>query len=364
MEKIHASVLVEFRKPLRMMSFSRPRLRRGEILVRLTASGVCGSDHHIWMGMDERVSLPIILGHEGVGIIEEIKGEKDDIFGNPLKSGDPIIWNRGVTCGSCPFCTVFKEPSLCPHRWTYGISKTCREPPYLNGCYSEAIVLDGRTEIIKLDEDVDHATIVPASCSGATSAHSIELHPPRIGDTVLIQGPGPLGIFHVAFSKEYGASRVIIIGGTEERLEMARRFGADETINRRETTLEERIEIIREMTGGLGVDVAYECSGSVEAFMEGLHHVRMGGAYVVPGFGVAGGEASIDCFRLITRKNIKIQGVWVSDSSHLYRAVRLIQNGRFPFGDLVSHRLPLSEATEALRLVGERKATKVVLIPG
>jgi hypothetical protein len=89
----------------------------------------------------------------------------------------------------------------------------------------------------------------------------------------------------------------------------------------------------------------------------------MGGAYVVPGFGVPSGEASVDCFRFITRKNIKIQGVWVSDASHLYRAVKLVQSKKFPFEDFVSHKIPLSDATEALRLVGERKATKIVLIP-
>ncbi|MFB0523834.1 MAG: zinc-binding dehydrogenase [Candidatus Bathyarchaeia archaeon] len=363
MKKIQAAVLTEFNKPLQMRSFNHPELRDKEILVRITASGVCGSDVHMWKGLDKRVSLPIILGHEGVGIIEEITEEKVDIFGKPLNIGDPIIWDRGVTCGKCLYCTVYKTPSLCTNRWTYGISKACIDPPCLNGCYSEAIVLDRRTNVIKLDEDTDPVTLVSASCSGATSAHSFKLHPPKIGEIALVQGPGPLGIFHVAFAREYGASEILVIGGTEKRLVMCKKFGATMIINRRETTLEEREKIIFDITEGRGVDVAYECSGSVNAFMEGLRHLRIGGTYVVPGFGVPSGEAMVDCYRFITRKNLKIQGVWVSDTSHLYQAVKLVQSKKYPFKEFVSHRLPLTEATEALRLVDERKAVKVVLLP-
>lgn len=362
-DNIEAAVLEEFRKPLEMKRFERPKLKKGEILVKITASGVCGSDAHIWKGLDPRVATPLILGHEGVGVIDEIAGEKIDIFGKPLNEGDAIIWDRGVVCGMCHYCTVHKTPSLCINRWTYGISKPCSEPPYLNGCYSEAIVLHEKTKVIKLEDSINPVTLVPASCSGATSAHSFELHPPKIGETVLILGPGPLGVFHVAFSKEHGASDIIVTGGTKERLEMCKKFGATETINRHETSLEEREKMILELTEGRGIDVAYECSGTISAFIEGLRHLRIGGAFVVPGFGVPSGAATIDCFRLITRKNVKIQGVWVSDTEHLFRAVKLVQSGKYPFQELVTHTKSLAEATEALRLVEERRAVKVVLTP-
>jgi len=363
LRKVRAAVVTEFGKPLEMQNFKVPKLREGQVLVRITASGVCGSDVHIWKGLDPRVKTPLILGHEGIGVVENLAGEKSDVFGNVLNVGDNIIWDRGVVCGVCHYCVIHKTPSLCVNRWTYGISKTCAEPPYLNGCYSEAMVLDEKTKIIKLDKQIDPVTLVSASCSGATSAHSFDLHPLKTGETVLVQGPGPIGVFHVAFAKEQGASEIIVIGGTEKRLALCRKFGATTTINRHETTLQERKEIIRELTGGRGVDVAYECSGTVQAFMEGLQHIRVGGAYLVPGFGVPSGEAKIDCYHLITRKNVKIQGVWVSDTEHLYRAVKLVLSGKYPFRELVTHKLPLTEATEALQLVEERKALKVVLVP-
>jgi len=362
MEKIRAAVLTEFKKPLEMRGFDYPKLRDGEILTRVTASGVCGSDLHMWKGLDPRIKLPMILGHEGVGSVEEVAGEKRDIFGKPVRFGDTVIWDRGVTCGVCPYCTVYETPSLCVNRWTYGISKSSSTPPYLNGCYAEALVLDTRTNVINLDGKVDPVLLAPASCSGATAAHSFQLHSPKVGETVLVQGSGPLGIFHVAFAKKYGASEIIVIGGTEKRLAVCRKFGA-ETINRRETTVEEREARVLELTDGLGVDVAYECSGTVDAFTEGLRHLRIGGVYVVPGFGVPSGEANVDCYRFITRKNLRVQGVWVSDTSHLYQALKLVESMHVLFKDLVSHRLPLTEATEALQCVEEREAVKVVLQP-
>ena len=121
MRKVRAAVVTEFGRPLEMKGFDCPRLKKGQVLVKITASGVCGSDVHIWKGLDPRVSIPLILGHEGVGVIQEISGEKADVFGKRLSMGDPVIWDRGVTCGMCHYCAVEKTPSVCANRWTYGI---------------------------------------------------------------------------------------------------------------------------------------------------------------------------------------------------------------------------------------------------
>ena len=135
-------VLEKFNEPLVMRTFPIPTLKEGEVLVKIEAAGVCGSDVHMWEGRDPRIRLPMILGHEGVGEIVEINGEKRDVHGRPLKRGDEVLWNRGVTCGHCYFCKVKMEPSLCPNRWVYGIHTSCAEPPYLTGNYSEFLLLD------------------------------------------------------------------------------------------------------------------------------------------------------------------------------------------------------------------------------
>mgnify|MGYP001251091541 CR=1 FL=1 len=358
-----AMVLTAFNHELEQREIEIPSLQEGQILVKITAAGVCGSDVHMWKGNDPRTPLPIILGHEGVGKIVEIKGQRTTIEQEALKVGDAIFWNRGVSCGHCYFCTVAKTPAFCPQRWTYGITKACDQWPYLNGCYAEYIVLSPDTDIFKLPPDLDPGVIVPASCSGATAAHCFDYIKPRIGDTVLIQGPGPVGIFAAYYASLQGAGEIIMIGGTDSRLEMAKKFGVTTTLNRKKTSEQERREIIMELTGGRGVDYAIEAVGNPSAVKEGLSLVRNGGVYLSVGFGDPNGSVEVDCFRDIGRKNLTYQGIWVSDTRHAQVALQGVLKNPSLFEVLVSHRLPLVEANSALNLMAKKEAIKVVLIP-
>ena len=99
-----AAVLQQFNEPLALQTFPLVPLADGEVRVRIKAAGVCGSDVHMWRGQDPRTPLPMILGHEGVGEIAEINGTKLDLFGRELKPGDPVLWERGVMCGTCVQC--------------------------------------------------------------------------------------------------------------------------------------------------------------------------------------------------------------------------------------------------------------------
>ena len=165
----------QFNQPLKMKTFPIPGVKENEILVKVLAVGVCGSDVHMWEGRDPRTRLPMILGHEGTGEIAALGCAKRDIEGNELKVGDRVLWSRGVTCGQCYFCRVKMEPSLCPNRWVHGIHTSCADPPYLTGNYSEYLLLDGRMSFFKVGPEVDLAVLVPASCSGATAAHAFDL---------------------------------------------------------------------------------------------------------------------------------------------------------------------------------------------
>lgn len=355
--KIRVSVLREFNQPLVIEERQLPSLKEGETLVRIRASGVCGSDVHMWKGNDPRISLPLILGHEGVGEVEDIKGEKEDIFGDKLRQGDFIIWDRGITCGNCYFCTIKKEPSLCPHRQVYGITR--------DGCYVTYLILLKETKIIKIEEKIDPAVLAPASCSGATTAHTIEQCKILEGDTIVIQGPGPMGIFALAFAREKGADKIFVIGTSrsEERLKLCLKFGATGVLNINETSFEERISYIKEETKGMGANVVINCTNSPYAIKEGLKMTAPGGTYTLPGIATPIGEIPISFYEDVARKNIKIQGVWVSDAHHLYQVVKLILSRKYPFEKLITHRFKLEEATEALKVVDSRKAMKAVLIP-
>ena len=363
--KAKAAVLTRFNEPLELQEFEVGPLGEGEVLVKITAAGVCGSDVHMWHAKDPRTPLPIILGHEGVGEIAQIGGRKADVFGRELKPGDKVMWERGIMCGKCYYCVVKKQPSLCPSRKTYGISLSCKESPHLRGCYAEYLHLLPNAHMIRIDDDIDPAVLVPASCSGATGAHAVELADVAPGDNVVIIGPGPVGLYILAMVLERGAAKVIVLGTDADamRLQWCREFGAQETISVSQTTLEQRVDRVRELTNGLGANVVFECTGVRAAAEEGLHYVAPYGTYLIPGIATPVGESTIRFFEQIARKNVRLQGVWVSDTGHLYRAIQLVLSRRYPFEKVITHRFGLEEATKALETVAAREAMKAVLVP-
>ena len=140
-------------------------------------------------------------------------------------------------------------------------------------------------------------------------------------------------------------------------------MGATMLLNRRATTAEERREAILDSTQGRGVDVAYEAAGTGEAVREGINLVRHGGLYALVGFGQPGGKVTLDCFSDLVRKNLHLQGVWVSHTRHTFQAIQLILQNRDKFRRLVSHQFPLRQATEALETMMGKEALKAVLLP-
>lgn len=359
-----AAVLERFNEPLVMREFPVSPLAGQEVLVRILAAGVCGSDVHMWRGKDPRTPLPLILGHEGVGEVAEIGGKKEDVLGRRLKVGDVVMWERGIMCGRCYYCVIKKQPALCTQRKTYGISVSCKEPPHLQGCYAESIHLLAGAHAIRLDGEVDAATLVAASCSGATAAHTVELCDIKQGDTVVVQGPGPLGLFVVAFAVDRGAEvHVFGVAADRKRLQFCREFGAAGTVVVEETTEDERREYVLQATQGRGANVVIDCTGVAGAMREGLGMAAPYGVYALPGIATPVGEVPLRLYEEVARKNVRIQGVWVSDTSHLYQAIRLVRGGRFPFERLVTHRFSLETATAALETMERREAIKAVLIP-
>ena len=151
-----------------------------------------------------------------------------------------------------------------------------------------------------------------ASCSGATTAHAFDLCPVHAGDSVLVQGVGPVGAFAVAFARAGGAQEIIVVGGTRSRLELCQRLGATHLIDRNATTFEERVRMVKEITNGRGVDLAVEGAGTIDAFAEGPSYVRIGGSYAVAGIAEPRDLVPFDVFRDVARKNLHMQGVWVS----------------------------------------------------
>src|SRR5436190_5261634 len=227
-----ASILESFKAPLRVQEYPLPsRLEPGAALARTEMAGICGTDVHLWKG-ELPIGLPVILGHETVGRIEQLgAGLEKDWTGQPLRKGDRITWNSAVSCGRCYYCTEKRQPTRCPHRRAYGIGHRCDEAPHFLGGYAEFHYLQPGTTIFKLPDDLPTESMVGAGCALITAIHGVERTGVQWQDTVVVQGAGPVGIAALGVAKSAGASKVIVIGGPAHRLEMARQFGADETID-------------------------------------------------------------------------------------------------------------------------------------
>jgi threonine dehydrogenase-like Zn-dependent dehydrogenase len=219
------------------------------------------------------------------------------------------------------------------------------------------------TNILHIDEYkvTSYPLLASASCSGATAAHAIELACIQPGDVVLIQGSGPLGLFLTAFAREIGASKVITVGGSPQSLALASTLGADLTISHRNTSGDDRIALIREKFAQ-GVDVVLESAGKADAVNEGIEFLRTGGAYISAGFAIPGESVTLDCYYEIVRKQLRLQGVWVSHTRHLVHALALVSRDPEKFEAMVTHEFPLDQATDALKAMEDREAIKSAIV--
>lgn len=154
-----------------------------------------------------------------------------------------------------------------------------------------------------------------------------------------------------------------MIGGTKERLKMCEEFGATHVLDRNSTTACQRQEIIMDITNGRGVDLAIEAVGHPSAVSEGIKLVRNGGSYLSLGFGDPNGSVTLDCYYDIVRKNLRYQGVWVSDTKHLYMAVNVVLQNRELFKKMITNVYKLTDATKALEDMENKNTIKSVLKP-
>lgn len=369
MDNAYAMVVERYGEPLVRRNFPLPVPRDGEVRIRILATGICGSDVHVWRGQDERSHLPMILGHEGIGYVDAVRPGRLDLFGRELREGDLVVWNRGVSCKACYECLIKRRTYTCKHRWSYGFSKSILDYPYLNGSYASHMLLVPQTEILRLlpreevDPRADYVPYVSACCAGTTTACAFEQTRVESGDTVIIQGPGPLGLYGVLFAREAGAGKIIVIGGTQSRLELCRQAGATHIINRNESTPQERAEHIASLTDGRGGDAVFEFSGTAEAVAEGLPYTAVNGTYTSAGIAVDVGEVPINWFRSVARKNVTVRGVWVGDAKNTWQAVQVFSRHRDVLDQMITRRFPLEQATEALEVMERKQAMKVALLP-
>jgi threonine dehydrogenase-like Zn-dependent dehydrogenase len=363
---VTAAVLTRFEAPLEIQQFPDPPAPGpGEAIVEVDLAGICGTDVHLWLGQLP-ITLPVILGHETAGrLIALGDGLKADWTGQPLLNGDRITWASSIVCGECFYCRQKRQPTRCLSRKAYGISYPSTEAPHLRGGYAGKIHLRAGTAIFRLPDSLPSEAVVGAGCGLVTAIHGIERCPVEWGDVVVVQGAGPVGLAALAVARQAGASRVVVVGGPAHRLELARSFGADMTLDIADLrTPAERVKAVLDVTGGFGADIVIECVGHPEAVNEGIEMCRDGARFLVLGQYANAGNISFNP-HTITRKQLQIAGSWGFEPRHVHKAITLLDRTGLKelFAAEITHRFPLAEANRALETVRLWQSGKTVLLP-
>jgi L-iditol 2-dehydrogenase len=310
------------------------------------------------------VPFPIIPGHVSVGIAAKVRGDVRGVDGAAIVEGDRLVFfDVHRTCGRCRACAVTRTPTRCEARRVYGITDSASEG--LFGGWAEAIYLEPGVSMAKLPDSVPAETYISGGCGLITAVHAVDRASLILGDSVLVQGTGAVGLSVIALARLAGATRVIAFGAPADRLELATAMGADHVVDVQRTEQAERAQIVRDLTGGLGVDVAIEAAGSARAVEEALDLIRDGGRYVIAGHYTDAGPSAINVHQQINRKHLEIRGCWGSEVSHFVRALRVLERHHtsIPWRAIGARTYTLSELNQALADAEAMRLPKALVKP-
>ena len=329
----------------------------GEALIKVEAVGICASDLKCYHGAakfwgDENrpawAETEVIPGHEFVGTVVSLDAAAAERWG--IAVGDRVVSEQIVPCWECMYCKRGWYHMCAPHD-LYGFKR--RTP----GAMAEYMVYPGEALVHKVSKDIPahHAAFAePLSCS----LHAVERAQITFEDTVVVAGCGPIGLGMIAGAKSKNPARVIALDMAEEKLELAKRCGADLTIN---IATEDAVAMIKDLTDGYGADVYLEATGHPSAVPLGLNLLRKLGRYVE--YGVFGSDVSVDWSIISDDKELDVLGAHLGPYCWP-AAIRMIESGVLPMDEICTHQLPLSEFQRGLDLVASGKeSVKVSLIP-
>jgi putative phosphonate catabolism associated alcohol dehydrogenase len=335
----------------------------GEVLVRVTMSTICRSDIHSYEGHRPN-PCPGILGHEIIGTIEELgEGIKNDMRGDPLHVGDRITWSEYFFDGDCYYREVLDMPQKCNGVRKYGHDLATEDPHFLGGFAEYCYILPG-TWILKLPDELSDEEATPLNCGVATMASVTEAAQIGLGDAVVIQGLGLLGLYGAAMAKARGARCVIGLDAVASRLEIAKKFGADYVIDVSREPAKAVVDEVRKLCRPDGADAVIEVCGVPDVIVQGLQMLRVGGRYVLGGLVNPNANITIDA-NVLLRRWITMRGIHNYHPRHLIQALDFVMANRkrFPFKDIVDSKFALKDLDTAFKKASERTVLRAAIVP-
>jgi len=314
-----------------------------QALVRVEACGVCGTDAHVYRG-EFPARFPLVAGHEFAGEVVEVGKEV-----TKFQPGDRVTCIPFFrVCGKCRFCR-HGHINLCMDRKSAGT--------HVNGAFTKYVLMT-EGSMYRIPEGISYeeaAVSEPLAFNVWAVLMNTKILP---GDTVLVSGPGTIGLLATQCAKAAGAT-VITAGtvGDEYRLGVAREVGADFTVD---VSKENLLEIMMDMTDGCGVDVAIECSGAPPSVAQCVDAVRKGGQ--ITQMGLFSNPVPVDLNK-VTLKEVSVQGIFATRPVSWDRALELLGKGKIRTRPLITSKLPLSQWESAFSSFGKGKEIKILLHP-
>jgi L-iditol 2-dehydrogenase len=333
---------------VRVEQVAAPTCGAGELLVRVDACAVCGSDMKAYKSGNPRMRPPIVMGHEFAGVIVESRA------GAGYAPGGRVVMATSVACGECAYCQRGWR-NLCANIRPMGFGYDGGMAEYV--AIPELAVRGGHVVSVPSAVNPVHAALAePVSCA----VNSCENSGVQKGDTVLVMGAGPMGILNAVVAREFGAAKVILSEINPARLAPCEAFGFDRLVN---PATEDLAAIVKSETGGIGADVVIVAAPAALPQEQAVSLVRKRGCVCLFASLPAGKSLLTVDSRPIHYGELRVVGTSDSTPAHVERAVSLLAAGSFPASRLVTHVLPFESFKDAIALMESGEALRVVLKP-
>ena len=332
---------------LELTDMPKPEVGPDDVLVRVRACGICGSDVHGFDGSTGRRLPPIVMGHEAAGDVVATGERAAD-----LAIGQRVTFDSTIYCGRCFFCAR-GEVNLCDNREVLGVSPG---PYRRHGAFAEYVLVPRRI-VFPLPDSLgyEQAAMIEAV---SVALHAVKISPVAAGDTAVVVGAGMIGLLAVQALKIAGCARVVAVDVEPKRLEMAQKLGADCVFNPTATGVP---AAVLELTGGRGADLAVECVGANEPVRTAIASVRKGGAVTL--VGNVAPEIGLPLQSVVTRQ-IRLQGSCASAGEYP-EVIDLLAAGKIRVDPLISAVAPLEDGAGWFARLYRKEAglMKVILQP-